>query len=143
MPFAPDFRAFAEAGRRLAELHVSYEAQPEFPLQRVENREVPLDWRVERMRFSADKRALVYNEFLTLAGVPPEAFAYRLGNRSALEWVVDQYQVSTDARSGLVSDPNRADDEQAVVRLVGQVIRVSLETMRIVEGLPEWEGKEG
>ena len=91
VPFAPDFRAFAQAGRKLAELHVGYEQQPEFPLQRIENRDVPLDWRVERMRLSADKRALVYNDFLTLTGIPPEAFAYRLGNRSALEWVVDQY----------------------------------------------------
>ncbi len=136
VPFAPDFRAFAQAGRQLAELHVGYEQQPEFPLQRIENRDVPLDWRVERIRLSADKRALVYNEFLTLAGIPPEAFAYRLGNRSALEWVVDQYQVSTDARSGLVSDPNQPDDEQAIVRLVGQVITVSLETQRIVAALP-------
>ena len=136
VPFAPDFRAFAEAGRRLTELHVGYEQQPEFPLARIENRDVPLDWRVERMRLSADKRALVYNDFLTLSGIPPEAFAYRLGNRSALEWVVDQYQVSTDARSGLVSDPNPPDDEQAIVRLVGQVITVSLETQQIVAALP-------
>ena len=65
-----------------------------------------------------------------------EAFAYRLGNRSALEWVIDQYQLSTDTRSGITSDPNREDDPQYIVRLVGQVIRVSLETMKIVNALP-------
>jgi predicted helicase len=68
--------------------------------------------------------------------IPPEAFTYRLGNRSALEWVIDQYQVYTDPRSGITSDPNRADDPQYIVRLVGQVIRVSLETMQIVAALP-------
>ena len=62
------------------------------------------------MRLSKEKTALVYNDFLTLKGIPPEAFEYRLGNRSALEWVIDQYQVSTDKRSGIVNDPNRADD---------------------------------
>lgn len=62
-------------------------------------------------------------------------------NRSALEWVIDQYQVSTDKRSGIVSDPNRDDDEY-IVRLVGQVIRVSLETVQIVKDLPgEFEPK--
>lgn len=50
--------------------------------------------------------------------------------------VIDQYQVSTDKRSGITSDPNRADDPEYIVRLVGQVIRVSVETVKIVSGLP-------
>ena len=77
------------------------------------------------------------NDSLTLAGIPSEVFAYRLGNRSALEWVIDQYRVKTDKRSGIRSDPNRLDDEKYIVRLVGQVVRVSLETVNIVRGLPE------
>ncbi|MEX2176620.1 MAG: type ISP restriction/modification enzyme [Pirellulaceae bacterium] len=67
---------------------------------------------------------------------PAETFDYRLGNRSALEWVIDQYQVSTDKRSGIASDPNREDDPQYIVRLVGQVVRVSVETVKIVGELP-------
>ena len=88
------------------------------------------------MRLSKDKTSLIYNEFLTLNGIPPETYEYRLGNRSALEWVIDQYQVSTDKRSGIVNDPNRADDPEYIVRLIGQVITVSLETMKIVKALP-------
>lgn len=65
-----------------------------------------------------------------------KACDYRLGNRSALEWVIDQYQVYTDPRSNITSDPNREDDPQYITRLVGQVIRVSLETMKIVKALP-------
>src|SRR5579885_2720535 len=57
------------------------------------------------MRLSKDKTALTVNPSLTLAGIPPETFSYRLGNRSALEWVIDQYQVSEDKRSGIRSDP--------------------------------------
>ena len=76
------------------------------------------------------------NESLTLKDIPPEAGQYRLGNRSVLEWVIDQYQVSRDKRSGIVSDPNRDDDEQYIVRLIGQVVRVSVETARIVKALP-------
>ena len=68
--------------------------------------------------------------------IPPETFDYRLGNRSALEWVIDQYQVSTDKRSGIVTDPNRDDDPESIVRLVEKVVRVSVETVAIVRGLP-------
>jgi predicted helicase len=104
----------------------------------VESPDMPLSYRVEdKMRLTKDKTAVIVNPSLTLAGLPPETFQYRLGNRSALEWVIDQYQVSEDKRSGIRSDPNRADDPEYIVRLVGQVVRVSVETVRLVAGLPE------
>lgn len=131
-----DFRAFVSAGERLADLHVNYEAQPEYKLLRVENEDAALDWRVERMKLSKDKTSIVYNDFLTLEGIPPEAFEYRLGNRSALEWVIDQYKVSTDKRSGITNDPNREDEPDYIVKLIGRVLTVSVETVRIVRGLP-------
>jgi predicted helicase len=133
IPFAPDFRALADIGKRLAKIHVNYEQQPEYPLERIEKPGAQLDWRVERMKLSKDKRSLIYNDFLTLSGIPPEVFEYRLGNRSALEWIVDQYQISTDKRSGITNDPNRDDDPQYIVRLIGQVITVSLETVKLVQ----------
>ena len=102
----------------------------------IENREVPLDWRVEKMKLSKDKTQLVYNDFLTLDGIPAKAFDYRLGNRSALEWVIDQYRIKTDKRSGIVNDPNCADDPQYIVKLIGKIITVSLETVGIVERIP-------
>ncbi|HYX72033.1 MAG TPA: type ISP restriction/modification enzyme, partial [Nitrososphaera sp.] len=132
-----DFRALVSAGARLADLHVNYEAQPEYPLERVEEETATLDWRVERMRLSKDKSSIVYNDFLTLKGIPAEAFEYRLGNRSALEWVIDQYQVSTDRRSGITNDPNRDDDPEYIVKLIGKVTTVSVETVKVVRALPE------
>jgi predicted helicase len=137
IPFAPDFRAFADIGKRLAEIHVNYEQQPEYPLERIEKPGAQLDWRVERMKLSKDKRSLIYNDFLTLSGIPPEVFEFRLGNRSALDWIIDQYQVSTDKRSGITNDPNRADDPQYILKLIGQVITVSLETVKSVHSLRE------
>ena len=137
LPFAPDFHAFAKAGKKLAALHTGYETAAEFPLKRTVQRGIPPSLRVEKMRWATpDKLALTYNESLTLTGIPPEVFGYKLGNRSALEWVLDQYQVSTDPRSGLECDPNRPDDEGYIVRLLGQVITVSLETLKIVRALP-------
>ena len=139
IPFVRDFWAYARAGARLAELHVHYEQQPPYPLTRLENPDQPLDWRVDKMRLSKDRTQMVYNDFLTLGGIPAAAFDYRLGNRSALEWVIDQYRVTTDKRSGITNDPNRADDPQYIVRLIGQVVAVSVETVGIVAGLPAWE----
>jgi len=80
--------------------------------------------------------SLTYNDFLMLDGIPPQTFEDRLGNRSALEWVIDQYQVSTDKRSGITNDPNRPEDPEYIVRLLGQVITLSLETVKVVKGLP-------
>jgi len=98
---------------------------------------IPLSYRVEdKMRLAKDYHSLKVNDSLTLGGIPPETFEYRLGNRSALEWVIDQYQVTEDKHSGIRSDPNRPDDPEYIVRLVGQVIRVSLGTVKLVKSLP-------
>jgi predicted helicase len=133
IPLAKDFRAIADAGKELAQLHVDYEKLEPYPLKFLENKDLPLSYRVEdKMRLSKDRKSLKVSESLTLEGIPPETFEYRLGNRSALEWVIDQYRVTEDKLSGLRSDPNRPEDPEYILRLVGQVIRVSLETVRIV-----------
>ncbi len=137
IPFAEDFWTFAKAGARLANLHVTYESQPEYDkLEPIETPSMQVNLRVERMKFSTDKTQLKYNNFLMLEGIPPEVFEYRLGNRSALEWVVDQYRVKVDKRSGIKNDPNRDEDPEYILRLIGQIITVSLETVDIVNGLP-------
>ncbi len=136
IPLAPDFRAFTTAGEKLARLHLEYETLEPWPLTWIEWPGVPLSYRVAKMRLAKDKQSLVVNDSLTLGKIPPAVFEYRLGNRSALDWVIDQYQVSEDKRSGICSDPNRTDDPEYIVRLVGQVVRVSVETVEIVNGLP-------
>lgn len=79
---------------------------------------------------------LRYNDFFTLDGIPCEVYDYTLGNRSALEWVIDQYRVKIDRRSGIVNDPNCETEPQHIVDLVGRVIFVSLRTVEIVNDLP-------
>ena len=89
------------------------------------------------MKLNKDKTELRYNDFLTFTKISPEVYEDKLGNRSALEWVIDQYQVSTDTRSGIKNDPNREDDPEYIVRLIGQVISVSLETVKLVKELAQ------
>jgi predicted helicase len=133
------FHTFATAGKQLADLHVNYESAKEFKLNHLESKEAKLDWRVEAMKLTKDKSAIIYNDFLTLTGIPAGVYEYRLGNRSALEWVIDQYRVTRDEKGNIASDPNRMDDEQYIVRLLAQVITVSLETVKWVQGLPTVE----
>ena len=145
IPFAPDFQAFARAGRQLADLHLTYESAERYELDWQITRS-PVDYRVEKMRPGKKSdaelggykvyEALKYNDSLTLRGIPERAFAYRLGNRSALEWIVDQYRVKTDKRSGITHDPNGySDDAQYILKLIERVITVSLRTVDVVEGL--------
>ncbi len=138
IPFVKDFWGFAKAGAVLADLHVNYESVPKYEeLQLQETSTLPrIDWQVEKMRFSKDKTQIHYNHYFTLVGIPPEAFEYRLGSRSAVEWIVDQYRVKVDKRSGIRNDPNRSDAPQYIVDLIGRVITVSLRTMEIVRELP-------
>jgi predicted helicase len=130
IPFAPDFHTFAAAGQELARLHVGYESLDPWPFERIETKGVPYSERVTKMKLSPDKQSLRVNESLTLAGIPPETFEYRLGSRSAVDRIIDQYQVKGE------SDPNREDDPSYIVRLIGQVVRVSIGTQDIVKTLP-------
>ncbi|HLP28747.1 MAG TPA: type ISP restriction/modification enzyme [Candidatus Didemnitutus sp.] len=152
IPFAKDFHKVADIGKRLMELHVGYEDQPEYPLSEVwtlpkgyrpeygqvvtKVEQVPLveRYRVTKMkRNKKDPTQLIVNDFLTLTGIPANVDEYKLGNRSALDWIVDQYQISTDKRSGITNDPNREDDPMYIVRLIKKVVTVSVETIRQTE----------
>ena len=102
-------------------------------------------YRVQQMRFAGsgkqtDRTKIVYNAHLTLAGIREEAYHYQLGSRSAVEWVMDRYRVTTDKASGIVKDPNdwaaEQGDPRYIVELVKPVVTVSLETMQIVDALP-------
>ncbi|MEO7653614.1 MAG: type ISP restriction/modification enzyme, partial [Bryobacteraceae bacterium] len=113
-----------------------YESLDPWPLEETVNEEVPYSERVTKMKLSADKLSLQVNESLTLGAIPAETFAYRLGSRSALEWVIDQYQIKAE------SDPNRDEDPNYIVRLVGQVVRLSVRTVQLVQNLPDYRQVE-
>ncbi len=143
IPFAPEFFPFVIVGKQLADLHLNYEKQAEYPLKYIENDSSFNKggwgglWRVEKMKLTKDKTSIIYNEFLTLTGIPQEVFEYKLGNRSALDWIIDQYQIKTDKRSGIINDPNRLEDEQYIVKLIRKIITISLETVKIVNNFPD------
>ena len=148
---AEAFRAFSEAGQRLLDLHISYEAVAPYPLEeRLAPRatEEPERYRVQKMRWGGpartpDRSVIVCNDWITLAGIPDEAHEYVVGPRSALEWLIDRYRVTTDQASGIVNDANdwgtEIGDPRYIIDLVKRVTTVSVETMAIVNALPSLE----
>ena len=84
-----------------------------------------------------DRTTIIYNSHLTLSGIPLEAYEYVVNGRPALEWIMERYQVSTDKDSGIINDPNDySEDPRYIVDLLKRVVRVSLETVKIVKDLP-------
>ncbi len=151
IPFANDFRAFSTAGRELADWHLNYETVEPYPLSHAG--ELPLGeaalYRVQKMAWARkrvdgklveDKTTLIYNSRISLTGIPPEALEYVVNGKCALDWVMERYAVTTDKDSGIVNDPNdwaaEHDDPTYIFNLVKRVVRVSVETMRIVKVLP-------
>ncbi|WOD18157.1 DEAD/DEAH box helicase [Paraburkholderia kirstenboschensis] len=147
IPFAKDFYAFREAGEKLAHWHLNYETVEPFPLTEESKRLVmePADYRVEKMTFGKkggkpDKSVIIYNVNLTLRDIPLEAYEYVVNAKSAIEWIMERYAVLKDRASSIESDPNDwSEDVRYIVDLLKRVVRVSLETVRIVKGLPSLE----
>ena len=149
-----DFQAFSDAGRELAELHVGYEAVEGWPLTiAVEEKEqagqgAPDDndlYRVKKMRFggaarSPDKTTIKYNNYITVEGIPLDTYKYIVNGKSAIEWVIERYQVTQHKDSKLINDPNDwTNDPRYILELLGKVVTVSMKTMEIVKQLPKLE----
>ena len=144
IPFAEDFNAFSDAGRRLGDWHLNYETVEPFPLTEEAKRLVmePDDYLVTKMTFGKkdgkpDKSVIVYNPHLVLRDIPLEAYAYVVNGKPAIEWIMERYQVTVDKASGIKNYPNQwSDDPRYIVDLLKRVVRVSLESCRIVQELP-------
>ena len=138
LPFAPDFQAFAQAGQTLAALHLNYESGPQYPLTpEATGTGGPL-FTPRAMRLVGENQdVLVVNDHLRLAGIPPETHRYQVNGRTPLEWFIDRYRITTDKHSGIRNDPNAwFPDSDGFIAAVGRIVYLSVETVRIVEGLP-------
>ncbi|MCT1384506.1 DEAD/DEAH box helicase family protein [Brachybacterium sp. p3-SID1565] len=151
---AGTFSAFTDAGRELFHLHADYEDAELYPLEVVGGEQPPLGgpeaaanyYRVQKMRFPSGLKAadapgsLIVNGNITVTGIPEAAYRYQLGSRSAIEWLIRQYQVTTDKASGIVNDPNEWGIERGnpryILDLLQKVITVSVRTVQITSTLP-------
>ena len=144
-----NFRAFADAGRKLADLHVNYEKQPEYPGVTITG-EDSRNYTVTKMQWAKipgkkgndanDKTKLLFNSAITVSNIPLEAQEYVVNRKSALDWVVEKAGVSVDKKTGIVNDFNKfAEAPRYPLALFLKVITVSMETVKIVKALPPLE----
>jgi predicted helicase len=140
IPMTKDFWEFSKAGRALADLHLNYETVDPWPVTTIEPLELtPDQLRVTKLRFArgGDKSAIIYNSHVTLRDIPPAAYEYEVNGKSAIEWIMDRYEVKVDKDSGILNDPNEwSKDPRYVLDLVKRIVTVSLGTVKIVKGLP-------
>ena len=144
IPMAPDFFAFANAGRALAALHLGYETCEEYPL--VIESEQSGEQRPEHYRIGAramkyadnEKTVLIVNDHIRVSGIPAEAHRYEVNGRTPLAWFIDRYRIKRDTKSGIVNDPNGwFKDPRDLITALRRIVHLSVETVRIVERLPE------
>ena len=148
IPLAPDFRAFAEAGQRLADLHLNYETCEQYPHLKVEPITPSLLWEEKPEHFRLGKRAmrfadrdtkttLTINEHVCLSGIPEEAHRYVVNGRTPLEWFIDRYKIKKDTASGILNDPNGwFENPRDLITAIERIVHVSVESTRIIENLP-------
>lgn len=145
IPFVKDFLGFSKAGRELANWHLNYETIEPYPLHEEKGElmvDPKKDYQVTKMKFpkKGEQSSIIYNGKVTLSGIPPETYQYIVNGKSALEWVMERYAVTIDKDSGIKNDPNEwSEDPRYIIDLVKRVVRVSIETVRIVNNLPKLE----
>lgn len=152
IPKVMDFWGYSQAGRELAELHLNYETVEPFPLEEISSGSIAgvsdeafNFYRVNKPSFGArkDRSRIIYNPRITLDGIPDEAFDYQVNGKSALEWILDRYQVTTHKDSQIINDPNdycrEVGNPRYIVDLIKRIVTVSVDTMKIVAQLPALE----
>ena len=145
IPLQKNFKIFSKAGRDLANLHLNYEDLDPYPLKNI-NIIKSENYAVRKMKFGknsegADKTLIIYNENIVLKGIPLEAYNYVINGKSAIEWVMERYQVSIDRDSDIENDPNdyciENKDPQYILNLLKKVINLSIQSVKIINSLPK------
>ena len=136
------FWAFSKAGRDLANLHLNYEKVAPCPDVTVEGDDKN-DFIVKKMSFpkKGEKQTIIYNDKITITNIPEKAYEYVVNGKSAIEWIMERYAVTTDQKSGIINNPNdwatEHDKPRYILDLLLSVINVSVQTVDIVNNLPE------
>ena len=137
LPFYDDFTKWVKWGKALMTLHIDFEKQPPHPLKRIDK---PCEARDTKLKADKQKGIITLDQKIQLTGIPAEAWNYKLGSRSALEWVLDQYKQKKPKDPTIREKFNTyrfADHKEQVIDLLGRVCTVSVQTMKIISEMPE------
>jgi predicted helicase len=137
-----DFWAFSKAGRKLAELHLNYESEAPHPDVTVSGDDGKF-CAVEKMRFPKkdQKDSIIYNSKIIVSNIPTQAYEYVVNGKSAIEWIMERYQITTHKESGITNNPNdwatEVGNPRYILDLLLSIINVSMQTVDIVNSLPK------
>ena len=149
IPIVKNKERYVEVGQKLMDLHLNYEEVPVYDGVGITTAENP-SYKVTKMRFAKkrdekgksvnDLSTIIFNSDITISNIPEKAYEYVVNGRSAIEWIIDQYQVKTDKKSGITDDPNDySEDEKYIFNLLLRIINVSVQTVDLVNSLPKFE----
>lgn len=142
IPLLKHQEKYIEIGLRLAELHLNYEQYPSWNGVEVVISNSNPNYKVTKMKHPKKGvlDTIIYNEHITITNIPEKAYEYVVNGRPAIEWIIDQYRVKTDKKSGITDDPNEfSDDPKYILNLLLSIITVSMKTLELIEELPEFE----
>lgn len=136
-------------GKALIELHINYESVPVYEDVQIRMPDKAI-YKVQKMKFAKkrdingksvdDKSTIIYNNDIMISNIPEQAYEYIVNGRTAIEWIMEQYQIKTDKASGIVDDPNEySNDEKYIFNLLLRIINVSIQTIDLVQSLPKFE----
>lgn len=150
IPIVKNKGKYVEIGKKLMDLHLNYENVPVYDDVKITTTS-DADYKVEKMKFAKkkdpetgkkvnDRSTIIYNETLKVSNIPDKAYQYIVNGRSAIEWIMDQYRIKTDTKSGITDDPNDfSDDPKYIFNLLLRIINVSMQTVDLINSLPKLE----
>lgn len=150
IPIVKDKEKYVEIGKKLMDLHINYEKVPMYEGISIESKSNP-SYEVKKMKFAKvrnletkklenDRSTIIFNTDITIRNIPDKAYEYIVNGRSAIEWIMDQYQVKTDKKTGITDNPNDfSDDPKYIFNLLLRIINVSVQTVDLVNSLPKLE----
>ncbi|EOF75253.1 TPA: DEAD/DEAH box helicase [Enterococcus faecium] len=142
IPEVKDKEKYVEVGKKLADLHLNYEDVPAYEGVNIVFKSDNPSFKVEKMKHPRRGQldTIIFNEDIVITDIPERAYEYVVNGKPAIEWIIDQYQVKKDKKSGIVDDPNEfSDNPKYIFNLLLSIINVSMQTMDLVESLPPLE----
>lgn len=153
IPIVKNKEKYVEIGKKLIDLHINYEKITPYKDVNITVKGTP-DYTVKKMKFAKkrnsetnklenDRSTIIFNDSIIISNIPDKAYEYIVNGRSAIEWIMDQYQVKTDKKSGITDDPNDySDDPKYIFNLLLRIINVSVQTVDLINQLPKFEVDE-
>lgn len=153
IPIIKNVDKYVAIGQQLINLHLNYEEVPVYDDVDIQYKGEP-SYKVTKMRFAKkrnsetgklenDRSTIIFNDSITVSNIPEKAYEYIVNGRSAIEWIMDQYRVKTDNKSGITDDPNDySEDPKYIFNLLLRIINVSVQTVDLINQLPKFEVDE-